>query len=268
MQIINPAETFGDIIVDYSYVECTSACITALTAFQQQYPTHRCGRRRREPQPGCRRCWARRPAAQRQALRAEAGPRLPAPCACPPPTHPSKSTHPPSLPYLESLRTALRARAGPITQRRPAVLLLLLLLLPHYPPSPLHTHTHPCALRPPAVPFAHHRCRRADISACLRRAEQFVRSIQRPDGSWYGSWAVCFTYGTWFGTCALAARGWVGRVGGGGRWAGRKGPRSWRTAAPARFEPGAGYWEAGRLLEGAWPASGAGAPAGMPAGLP
>lgn len=38
---MNPAETFGDIIVDYSYVECTSACITALVAFRKQHPHHR-----------------------------------------------------------------------------------------------------------------------------------------------------------------------------------------------------------------------------------
>lgn len=36
-QILNPAETFGDIIVDYSYVECSSACITALAAFAAKY---------------------------------------------------------------------------------------------------------------------------------------------------------------------------------------------------------------------------------------
>ena len=41
MQILNPSETFGDIIVDYSYVECTSACITALCSFRQQFPNHR-----------------------------------------------------------------------------------------------------------------------------------------------------------------------------------------------------------------------------------
>lgn len=40
-QILNPAETFGDIIVDYSYVECTSACITALTAFDKLHPGSR-----------------------------------------------------------------------------------------------------------------------------------------------------------------------------------------------------------------------------------
>lgn len=32
-------------------------------------------------------------------------------------------------------------------------------------------------------------------------------SIQRADGSWYGNWGVCFTYGTWFGCTALAAAG-------------------------------------------------------------
>jgi hypothetical protein len=37
LQILNPAETFGDIIVDYSYVECSSACITALAAFAAKY---------------------------------------------------------------------------------------------------------------------------------------------------------------------------------------------------------------------------------------
>lgn len=31
--------------------------------------------------------------------------------------------------------------------------------------------------------------------------------MQRPDGSWYGSWGVCFTYGAWFGCEALAAVG-------------------------------------------------------------
>ncbi|GFR46984.1 hypothetical protein Agub_g8636 [Astrephomene gubernaculifera] len=89
LEILNPAETFGDIIVDYSYVECTSACITALAEFRKRYPSHR----------------------------------------------------------------------------------------------------------------------PADISSALRRAEAFIRRIQRPDGSWYGSWGVCFTYGCWFGLTGLAALG-------------------------------------------------------------
>lgn len=38
LQVLNPAETFGDIIVDYSYVECSSACITGLAAFAARYP--------------------------------------------------------------------------------------------------------------------------------------------------------------------------------------------------------------------------------------
>ena len=38
-------------------------------------------------------------------------------------------------------------------------------------------------------------------------AEGFMRTIQRKDGSWYGSWAVCFTYACWFGVSGLAALG-------------------------------------------------------------
>ena len=46
-----------------------------------------------------------------------------------------------------------------------------------------------------------------DILTALRRGRAFVLSIQRPEGSWYGSWGVCFTYGTWFGCKALRATG-------------------------------------------------------------
>jgi hypothetical protein len=28
-------------MIDYTYVECTSACVTALAAFQKRHPTHR-----------------------------------------------------------------------------------------------------------------------------------------------------------------------------------------------------------------------------------
>jgi squalene/oxidosqualene cyclase-like protein len=37
----NPAEVFGDIMIDYTYVECTSACVTALAAFAKDFPHHR-----------------------------------------------------------------------------------------------------------------------------------------------------------------------------------------------------------------------------------
>ncbi|KAJ8558472.1 hypothetical protein K7X08_005238 [Anisodus acutangulus] len=36
--IVNPAETFGDIVTDYPYVECTSAVIQALATFKKLYP--------------------------------------------------------------------------------------------------------------------------------------------------------------------------------------------------------------------------------------
>nr|CBD47302.1 cycloartenol synthase [Dioscorea zingiberensis] len=89
MEIINPAETFGDIVIDYPYVECTSAAIQALTSFKKLYPGHR----------------------------------------------------------------------------------------------------------------------REEIECCIKKAVSFIEKIQKPDGSWYGSWAVCFTYGTWFGVLGLIAGG-------------------------------------------------------------
>ncbi|MGB8298445.1 MAG: terpene cyclase/mutase family protein [Polyangia bacterium] len=41
----------------------------------------------------------------------------------------------------------------------------------------------------------------------IRRGERFLRNCQRADGSWEGSWGVCFTYGTWFGVRGLLAAG-------------------------------------------------------------
>jgi squalene/oxidosqualene cyclase-like protein len=38
-----------------------------------------------------------------------------------------------------------------------------------------------------------------------RRGAGFIVAKQRPDGAWYGSWAVCFTYAAWFGVEGLAA---------------------------------------------------------------
>lgn len=39
--MVNPSETFGEIMVDYNHVECSSACVTALTAFRARHPDHR-----------------------------------------------------------------------------------------------------------------------------------------------------------------------------------------------------------------------------------
>ncbi|KAI3767634.1 hypothetical protein L2E82_17932 [Cichorium intybus] len=89
LELVNPAETFGDIVIDYPYVECTSAAIQALVAFKRLYPGHR----------------------------------------------------------------------------------------------------------------------REEVQRCINKAAAFIEKIQAPDGSWYGSWAVCFTYGTWFGVKGLVAAG-------------------------------------------------------------
>ncbi|KAK9146611.1 hypothetical protein Sjap_006514 [Stephania japonica] len=89
LELLNPAEPFGDIVIDYPYLECTSAAIQALTSFKKLYPGHR----------------------------------------------------------------------------------------------------------------------REEIQSCISKAVKFIENIQKPDGSWYGSWAVCFTYATWFGMKALVAGG-------------------------------------------------------------
>uniref|UniRef100_A0A0A9DPR7 Squalene cyclase C-terminal domain-containing protein n=1 Tax=Arundo donax TaxID=35708 RepID=A0A0A9DPR7_ARUDO len=88
-QLTNPTETFGDIMIDYPYVECTSAAVQALTSFRMLYPGHR----------------------------------------------------------------------------------------------------------------------RKEVDNCIRKAANFIESVQRSDGSWYGSWAVCFTYDIWFGVKGLIASG-------------------------------------------------------------
>ena len=87
--MLNPSEVFGDIMIDYSYVECSSACMTALKQFSQSCPQYK---------------------------------------SC-------------------------------------------------------------------------------EVLNAIQAGKDFVKSIQRADGSWYGSWGNCFTYGTWFGVEALIAAG-------------------------------------------------------------
>lgn len=45
--------------------------------------------------------------------------------------------------------------------------------------------------------------RASAVHESIRRGIDFILNEQREDGSWYGSWAVCFTYGGWFAIEAL-----------------------------------------------------------------
>ena len=49
--------------------------------------------------------------------------------------------------------------------------------------------------------------RARDIERAVARGLDFIRARQREDGSWYGGWGICFTYGTWFGIDALVTAG-------------------------------------------------------------
>jgi squalene/oxidosqualene cyclase-like protein len=49
--------------------------------------------------------------------------------------------------------------------------------------------------------------RTAEVQAAIAAGRRFIKSIQRDDGSWYGSWGCCFTYGTWFGVEGLVLSG-------------------------------------------------------------
>jgi lanosterol synthase len=46
-----------------------------------------------------------------------------------------------------------------------------------------------------------------DVQTTISRAAKYIESSQLPDGSWYGSWAICFTYGTFFALESLHALG-------------------------------------------------------------
>lgn len=57
--------------------------------------------------------------------------------------------------------------------------------------------------------FAHYfpDYRKEEIKKAIERGALFITKKQRSDGSFYGSWAVCFCYGTWFGVEGLLAAG-------------------------------------------------------------
>uniref|UniRef100_A0AAR2M387 Terpene cyclase/mutase family member n=1 Tax=Pygocentrus nattereri TaxID=42514 RepID=A0AAR2M387_PYGNA len=95
LELLNPSEVFGDIMIDYTYVECTSAAMQALQHFHHVYPEHRA----------------------------------------------------------------------------------------------------------------------QEIRNMLQQGLDYCRRMQRPDGSWEGSWGVCFTYGVWFGLEAFACMGHTFRDG-------------------------------------------------------
>jgi len=49
--------------------------------------------------------------------------------------------------------------------------------------------------------------RREEIEKIIKCGAAFIERNQRSDGSWYGSWAVCFTYATFFAIKGLVALG-------------------------------------------------------------
>nr|AUZ98404.1 beta-amyrin synthase [Trachyspermum ammi] len=49
--------------------------------------------------------------------------------------------------------------------------------------------------------------RKKEIEGAITNAVRYLEDIQMPDGSWYGNWGVCFTYGTWFAIGGLTAAG-------------------------------------------------------------
>uniref|UniRef100_A0A8C0F8W5 Terpene cyclase/mutase family member n=1 Tax=Bubo bubo TaxID=30461 RepID=A0A8C0F8W5_BUBBB len=99
LELLNPSEVFGDIMIDYTYVECTSAVMQALRHFHDEFPEHR----------------------------------------------------------LVEICLPLGIAVALILQET------------------------------------------------LQKGLDFCCKQQRADGSWEGSWGVCFTYGTWFGLEAFAS---------------------------------------------------------------
>ncbi|MGB0678621.1 MAG: terpene cyclase/mutase family protein [Polyangiales bacterium] len=49
--------------------------------------------------------------------------------------------------------------------------------------------------------------RRRAIDRAIVGGRRYLERAQRDDGSWYGGWGICFTYGTWFGVEGLLAAG-------------------------------------------------------------
>lgn len=53
--------------------------------------------------------------------------------------------------------------------------------------------------------YPHYRCK--EIEKCIKNAATYIENKQRKNGSWYGTWGICFTYGAFFAVKGLAASG-------------------------------------------------------------
>ncbi|TVU31373.1 hypothetical protein EJB05_23056, partial [Eragrostis curvula] len=53
----------------------------------------------------------------------------------------------------------------------------------------------------------HPEYRREEMEKIIIKAAKFIEKMQQKDGSWYGSWALCFTYATFFAIKGLVAAG-------------------------------------------------------------
>ncbi|CAI0417153.1 unnamed protein product [Linum tenue] len=49
--------------------------------------------------------------------------------------------------------------------------------------------------------------RRKEIDLAIARGVHYIEQTQNPDGSWYGCWGICYTYGTWFAVEGLVSCG-------------------------------------------------------------
>ncbi|TKY60766.1 Lupeol synthase [Spatholobus suberectus] len=49
--------------------------------------------------------------------------------------------------------------------------------------------------------------RRKEIDHCISKAIRYIEKTQNLDGSWFGCWGICYTYGTWFAVKGLTDSG-------------------------------------------------------------